>query len=258
MLFPKPTLFCLVLPDTLQLLNSGVRYLDIRLTYNNGEWTTKHNFTSSSFDSIASDIVEYLNEHDGEFLILDFPHINGLDYDSVEDYQIFLDMLEETGLFAFNYTNDLKELGEITYFDITNNKTSSSVIIVDKFRSESKETYLYETTIRSNWANNDSFSGTVQFLKQESELINESSEFDNSFKVMQAVTTMQKSLPGVLNSLTTYSLIERASDFNNYLIMHDDFEEIFNELPIIMVDYSNTNEDGFLDNIMQLIIDANT
>ena len=244
--------------DTKGLLKSGVRYLDIRLTYNDEKWTTKHNFTSSDFSMVAEDLLNFLSEYDGEFLILDFQHIDGLDYDDADDYQMFIDMLEEAGLLEYNYTDELKSLGEITYNEITFNKTKSSVIIIDKFTKEGKQTYQYDQAIRSSWANDDDFDDTIDFLLEEGNLIDNSSDYDNAFVVMQAVTTMQMSLPGMVNTLKTWSLLERAADFNNYLIEHEEFPTLLNSYQIIMIDYANCNDDDFLDNMMQLVINYNT
>ncbi len=244
--------------DTEGLLKSGVRYFDIRLTYNEDKWVTKHNYVSSDFDKITEDIVDYLETYQGEFLILDFQHINGLDYSNDEDYQIFIDMLTDSGLFDYNYTSGTKQLGEITYGDITSDKVESNVIIIDKFTKEEKSTYYYESSIRAEWANMDDFSDTLEFLLEESNLVATSTELDNSFKIMQAVTTTQMSLSGIKNSLLSWSLIVRASHFNTYLITHDDFETINDHLPIIMVDYSNSDIDDFVDQVMTIIIEKNS
>ncbi len=243
--------------DVNGLLKNGVRYLDIRLTYDDDTWVTKHNFVSSDFIKIANDIVAYLDTYQGEFLILDFQHIDGLDYTSDTDYQIFLEMLEDTTLLNYQYVNSNKALGEITYGDITNNKTTSKVIIVDKFTKQDKETYLYDETIRSSWANTDSFANTITFLNDEASYIKNTTTLDNSFKVMQAVLTTQMTPKGIVDSLVSWSLIARAEDFNNYLITNEDFIDLMTVLPIVMVDYANCNADDFVDNIMEMIIEAN-
>lgn len=243
--------------DTDLLLKSGVRYFDIRLTYREGEWTTKHNFTSSGFDDIAKSLSDYLDSHNGEFLVLDFQHINGLEYDSDEDYEIFLELLTETGLINYNYTDETKVLDNITYNDITTNKTTSRIIIIDKFTKIDKETYYYNTSIRSNWSDSDDFDETIEFLEVEANFLDDNLDYVNSFKVMQAVTTMQMTPDGILNSIKNWSLIERAADFNNYLLNDVSFETLSDVLPIIMVDYSNTNDSNFLDDVMEYIISEN-
>lgn len=242
--------------DVKGLMESGVRYLDIRLTYEAGKWVTKHNFVSSEFDETAGDIVSFLNSNKGEFLILDFQHISGLDYSSTEDYKTFIDMLSETGLLDLQYF-EANGVGAVTYGEVTDNKKSSQVIIIDKFSNSDKATYDYDQSIRSNWADDDNFEDTLLFLKDESDLINSTDEFKDSFKVMQAVTTMQLSFPGILDSLKTWSLIERASNFNDFLLNNNEFDSLINTMPIVMIDYCNTNENNFLDDFMAVIIKRN-
>jgi hypothetical protein len=77
--------------DVSQLLTGGVRYLDIRLSYLDDIWYTKHNYISGEFESIALNIISFLESNQGEFLILDFQHINGVSYDSLEDYMLFFE-----------------------------------------------------------------------------------------------------------------------------------------------------------------------
>ena len=243
--------------DVNGLLKNGVRYLDIRLTYDNDTWVTKHNFVSSDFIKIADDLVTYLNTYQGEFLILDFQHIDGLDYNSDTDYQTFLKMLEDTTLLDYQYVDSNKSLGEITYQEITNNKTTSKIIIIDKFTKQNKETYSYNETIRSSWANTDNFANTVTFLNDEASYIKSTTTLDDSFKVMQAVLTTQMTPKGIVDSLVSWSLIARAEDFNNYLINNEAFDDLMEVLPIIMVDYANCNTNDFVDNIMEKIIEAN-
>ncbi|AIO19232.1 hypothetical protein KQ51_01355 [Candidatus Izimaplasma bacterium HR1] len=244
--------------DVDELLNGGVRYFDVRLSYDNEEWYTKHNFISSEFEKIANSITSYLDENNGEILILDFQHVDGIDYESNEDYQLFIDMLDIYGLLEHSYYNSNDSLSNTTYRDVTSNRTKTKIIIVDKFTPELKVTYNYETTIRSTWANNDDFEAVVDLLKAESIEIESNPELNQYLRVMQAVTTMQMDGKGILNGIKTWSLIERAENFNSYLISHDDFNEIFEELPIIMVDYSNSNNADFLDLIMDEIISLNS
>ena len=243
--------------DANGLLRSGVRYFDIRLTYDEGTWKTKHNFVSSEFQQIANSITKFLKKNDGEILILDFQHINGVDYNSSNDYKLFSAMLLEYGLLEFNYFGG-DDLGNITYGQVSEDKGASTVIIIDKFKVKNKKTYEYDLSVRSSWANRDNFRGTIDFLNNEMRTINEVHKYDDQFRVMQAVTTMQLSIPGILDSIRTWSLIERASKFNNALFNDNSFSDLINSMPIVMIDYCNSNDDNFLDNIMSDIIKWNS
>ncbi|MBI9008963.1 MAG: hypothetical protein JEZ05_02940 [Tenericutes bacterium] len=240
--------------DANTLLKSGVRYLDIRLSYYEDKWLTKHNYLSGDFEPVATQITSFLEENSGEFLILDFQHVDGIDYSSLDDYYIFKNMLEDYGLLDYSYI--VNDLSTLTYGELTNNASESRVIIISKFEDSSIEILNYEESIRSNWADSDSFDYVIDFIQEEANDI-ESTGIHNQFRVMQAVTTMQMNGSGILNAILSWSLINRAKNFNTYLIAYDQFEALLDELPIIMVDYSDMNSKEFNDNIMQIIMDFN-
>ena len=242
-----------------ELLSNGIRYFDVRLTYDSEEWMTKHNYISSDFNDIALEITTFLDANQGEFLVLDFQHIHGVDYSSDDDYDLFMNMLVDTGLYNYSYLSSIKDLkditySDITYSDITNDGIESRVIIIDKFEKSEKETFNYETSIRSSWANSDNFDDVISFLENERELVSNDPDIEG-FVVMQAVTTMDMSITGIANSFMTWSLIERSEKFNLYLIEYNQFNQLLETLPIIMVDYANSSP--FIDDVMNIIIEAN-
>lgn len=240
--------------DAKELLSSGVRYLDIRLTYDEENWYTKHNYLSGDFEPIANQITEFLDENLGEFLILDFQHISGLDYASLEDYQTFVDMLQSYGL--LDYAQTVNDLSALTYGDITTNGSLSKVIIVSKFENSENKIMNYDEVMRSNWADSDDFDYILEYIQTDSDEVEEEN-INDQFRVMQAVATMQMSGSGILKAISSWSLINRANDFNNYLLKYDQLEVLLEYLPIVMVDYSDTNNNNFNQNIMELIIDFN-
>jgi len=242
------------LADAKELLEAGVRYLDIRLTLDGDKWFTKHNYIASEFEPFATQITSFLGENPGEFLVLDFQHISGVNYGKSTDYDLFYDMLDEYGLLDFAY--QVNELNSLTYGQLTSNGTQAKIIIISKFEDSSGYVLPYENSIRSNWADSDDFSYVMNYLKEEADTI-QSENVTDRFRVMQAVTTMQMSGSGILKGLTSWSLINRAKRFNDYLIHSESFEDLLPYLPIVMVDYANTNSHHFNDELMQTIIDYN-
>lgn len=240
--------------DAEELLKSGVRYFDIRLTYDAETWYTKHNYLSGDFEPIANQITSFLANNPGEFLVLDFQHISGLDYTSLDDYQIFFAMLQSYGL--LDYAQTVNDLSTLTYGDLTVEGSLSRVIIVSKFDDSTTQILNYDLTIRSNWANSDDFEYILEYVQADANQVEEDSTYDQ-FRVMQAVATMQMNGPGILKAITSWSLISRANDFNNYLLGYEGFEDLLVYLPIVMVDYADTNKKEFNENIMQIIIDFN-
>ncbi len=236
------------------LLLSGVRYLDIRLTYEEGNWYTKHNYVSNDFLEQTPMIVSFLDTHPGEFLILDFQHIHGVDYAIEDDYNLFIDMLDESGLMDYAY--EVSDLSELTYGELTNDKTEAKIIIISKFVASTENVLYYNDSIRSNWANSDDFEQIFNYIQEDAVAISIERDYGR-FRVMQGVATMQMSGTGILKALGSWSLINRAKAFNDYLINVEDFEDLLVELPIVMVDYSDTEYKQFNTQIMEMIMDFN-
>lgn len=235
------------------LLSSGVRYLDIRLSFFEEKWYTKHNYISGEFEPIAEKITEFLDDNPGEVLILDFQHVNGVTYDSFSGYKTFKTMIEDFNLMSYAY--EVQDLSTLTYGEITSDGTESKVIIIAPFDLAEERILNYSQSIRSVWANADNFPYILEFIETES--VNAESDLDK-FRVMQAVTTMQMSGEGIFNSIKLWSLVNRADEFNAYLFYLEDFDSVLETLPIVMVDNADSNKNNFNDDIMEIIIEFNT
>lgn len=254
------------------LLEKGVRYFDIRLTYNttHDQWMTAHTYFSTPFDDILEDIQTFLEDHPGEFLILDIQHVNGILYDSNDDFTEIKALFEDSGVLSFAYEEGIKSLDQITYGDITNNLSQAGVIILSKFEETDPAFWSYGDSVRSAWANTDSEEALYTFLTEEAMTIalgaaktgNQLSGYEginalNGFRVMQGVLTMQMNGEGIIEALTSWSLLSKARQFNPSLIAHEDFLSWMISMPIVMVDYSDSNYKEFNDALMEIIIDYN-
>lgn len=259
--------------DTLTLLESGVRYFDMRLTYNENKqmWMTSHTYFSTPLEEVLADLSSFLEDHPGEFVIIDIQHVNGVDYSDLSSFQEIRELFVEASLLDYMYQDNIKPLDEITYGDVTNNQTQAGLVVLTKYEEEDSSFFSYQTSIRSAWANTDSEDALFTFLDDETSLIesgnamtgnqvsNNEDAIDSleGFRVMQGVLTMQMSGDGIVNALMDWSLLERAIRVNNSLIKNDHFDTWLESMPIVMVDYANTNNSSFLDEIMQKIIDFN-
>lgn len=260
--------------DASELLANGVRYFDIRLSYNESKsaWYTSHTYYSRDFLAVLAEIETFLSDNPGEFLILDLQHIYGVDYTSQDDFQEIYALFDDAGILDYAYLEGDKELSDVTYGDVTDNKQQGGVIILSKFEEENDNFWQYGSSIRSAWPNMDLDGDVFAFLDWETTLINSGyamtgnqisdnqyeQNSQNGFRIMQAVLTMQMSGEGILNALTSWSLLERAKGFNLALIQTDNFFLWLEAMPIVMVDYSDTNKGGFLDEIMTKIIEFDT
>lgn len=260
--------------DVNELLNAGVRYFDIRLTYDldSDTWWTVHTYFSTPFEDVLTDINAFLEDHPGEFLILDIQHVFSVDpLSSASPLLQLHNLFDDAGVLDYAYPDDIKPLDEITYGDVTNNGTQAGVIILSKYNEPDPSFFLYQSSIRSAWANTNGFESLVTFLDHEATLIQSHEALtgnqvsDNlvaidsleGFRVMQGVLTMQMSGGGIIEALLKWSLLERAKEVNSSLIEQTEFSDWLAAMPIVMVDNADCNKGGFLDNIMEIIIDFN-
>jgi len=141
------------------LLEHGVRYFDIRLTYNtrHGIWMTAHTYFSTPFEDVLTDIDTFLTDHPGEFLILDIQHVNGVNYDLNDNFTEIKTLFEDTNVLTYAYEEGLKSLDQITYGDMTHDHTQAS----------DSSFWSYGDSIRSNWANTDNEETLYNFLSEE-------------------------------------------------------------------------------------------
>ncbi|MBN2503992.1 MAG: hypothetical protein JXB20_01460 [Bacilli bacterium] len=259
--------------DVNTLLEAGVRYFDVRLSYHptKEKWYTSHTYFSSDFTSVLSNTEEFLADNPGEFIIFDLQHIYGVDYDDADDMAEILGLFDTSGILEHAYWTEDKTLADLTYGDVTENKTVGGIIILSKFTSLSSYFWQYGSSVRSAWPNSDSETDIYDFLNAEAEAIESGDALTGNqmannpyavdsrqgFRVMQAVMKMQMSGKGIVDAIRTWSLLERAKDFNANLIDQSDFPDWLSMMPILMVDYSDSNADEFLDEIMEIIINFN-
>ena len=259
--------------DVTELLDKGVRYFDIRLTYNKDKsmWMTSHTYFSTPFIDILNDISDFLGNHPGEFLVLDIQHVNGVDYFDLSTFNEIKTLFDESGVLDYAYSEDSNAIKDITYSEITSNGTKAGVVILSKYEETDPLFYSYQSGIRSAWANTDDQASLYTFINQEAaDVSNHTTLTGNQvsgnlnaidamdgFRVMQGVLTMQMSGSGIVSALMDWSLIQRAQNLNSSLIARTEFISWMSVLPIVMVDAADTNKADFLDNIMQIIIEYN-
>lgn len=243
---------------TKELLQSGVRYLDMRLSFHESEsqYYTVHNYFSTPLEEILSELKTFLEDNPGEFIVLDMQHVYGVDYDSEEDFLEVFGYFEEAMILDYVYPDNLKPLFTVSYDDITDSKSKGGLIILSKFTEDNEYFWDYEQHVRSNWANEDDYDKIITFLDLEAESIILDSTFQDNFRIMQAVATMEMSGSGIVNSFETWSLLGRAREFNEYLLEYDNLDMLLMAMPIIMTDF--TTDSNTIEGFMELIIESNT
>lgn len=246
------------------LLNSGVRYFDVRISYHNGSWYTRHGYINELLGVYLLDIVMFLMDNPKEFIVFDIQdvYVGASSYKALFEYIASIKYAEESGfgksLLSFLYYEpNTIPLDELTYGDVTDNGKEAGVIIlcnaplpgIDVF-------YNRDNSIRSVWHNQISDEATLDGIESEYKTLTENKLLDrNKFRVNQAQKTLVMS--DIFAVIDGWSLLKLAENFNAVLIDHEDFMDWLKVMPIFMVDYADSAKGDFNDKVNKKIIEYN-
>lgn len=250
-----------------ELLGAGVRYFDVRISNVNGSWYTKHGLLSTTLDVYLQDIYTFLNEYPSEFIIFDVQHI----FVGDSSVNAFLDYLLNTKI-RDNYFKDYihfsateVSVGELTYKQVISSDKGGIILLIneDEDAKVSKSEYYYnrgdgegEGSIRSHWHNVNTFAKIYPLVLDESSVINSDAYYANVFRVNQAQLTPDY-LKYPLHTTFNWSLLDLAARNNKQYLIQNEVEQIFDSMPILMVDYANTKSGNFNQKTNELIMKLN-
>ncbi len=250
------------------LLKAGVRYFDVRLSYVDGVWWTKHGLLSDHLSTYLDELIPFLANHPAEFIIFDMQHVyfpDGTTYDDLFDY---LGSYQVSGksLLDFVHHDPLTEqLRDLTYDIVTNNQTSAGVVILAKTPSSVTLPYHYNRgngdtaviNIRSLWHNTADTTTLLEGITSEHEYLNTTVIYQDILRVNQAQKTGVLSGSDLWDTIFGWSLLDLANSSNMALIEHADFEAWLVTMPIVMVDYANSTKGDFNNVVNEAFITYN-
>ena len=248
-----------------ELLYSGVRYLDARVSYIDGEYYTVHAYRSNLFKSYLQDLVDFLATHTGEFVIFDIQAFftpNGENRDLPdEDYLALFDYIatiknsdNKSLLDYVYYDTTTDKLADLYYSDVTNNKSTAGVIILTKSNaskyafnrdgdaSRNNTNYM---SIRSYWHEDNGVKNLINDINGEYEFLKEHPT-DGIFVVNQAIQTGFLTNSKIARSFVNWSVLEMARKLNKALVKDEErFKNWLSVMPIFMTDYTTSTSGHF-------------
>jgi hypothetical protein len=247
---------------TQQLLERGVRYFDVRVSFHDDQWVTKHGLISNPLHQYLLPMVSFLNEHPGEFVILDFQHV----YLANQTYSDLIASIElmkvnNQSLFDFIHYSTQTPIHELTYDDVTQGKTQGGVLLLLNTPEEESHYHHYsriamDGNIRSNWHNTANLN-TLMSRIQEEHLAIQALPERTFLSVNQAQRTSDFSLSGITDTLLGWSLITMAKESNARLMQEETWMDWFETMPILMVDFATSNHQGFNVLVNEAMIEYN-
>jgi hypothetical protein len=246
--------------DTAQQLRHGIRYFDLRIIARKDTYWTVHGQIGERLGRVLTEVREFIREHLGEIVILDFNHLYCMNQERHEDLlAVIKEQLGEeklikqshfpNGVFNASY-NELIEKGQIIvlYYNLGPNGVEND------WHSSEKYDYIHGfQSIASPWANQQ----TVDGLKQHLDRYIDDRESNKAF-VLQAIltpsdktiwesaTTISKSVPRSIKQFATMTQQAMESEW----IQEWRENGKIGRLNIVMMDYFESKP--FISQIIRL------
>lgn len=250
------------------MLRLGVRYFDVRISDVEGEWFTKHGLLSAPLSQYLDELISFLKDNPGEFIIFDMQHIY-FDELTFSDLWTYLEEYKVDGFCLFDFVHfnpTTTALGDLTYDDVTIERTAAGVVILAKTPVTIEQPYHYERgsgegdgiiSIRSVWHETSDTETMLTGIRDEVAEISGSDAYDGIFRVNQAQKTGKYSGSDILDTLLGWSLIDLARMFNPILVAQEDFTDWLSAMPIVMVDYATSSKQNFNQIVNEALIEYN-
>lgn len=237
-------------------LRAGVRYIDARITYVNGNYYNSHGLLSQRFDKNLKLILRFLHENPGEFVLFQICKYYKSTSNDEELYS-FMNSIkyEDKSIFDYiNYSSSITEFKDLTYNNLTDNGTKAGALIFSDECNIAPFNQFNFAHYESHWHN-------IVDNKLITQKIIERSEYgktilgDDYLRVNQAQQTPNGD--EIWGALFRWSLLNMAKHHNLEVVKHEKINVILEGLPIYMCDYATCNSNGFNDKIISLMKDRN-
>ncbi len=239
-----------------KLFASGVRYFDVRLSYFEGEWYTKHGLISDKLANYLDELISILNENPGEFIIFDLQHVYFPDTINFSDLFDFLSTYEYEGTSLtdfINYDPLSLELRDLTYDTVTDAGTKAGVVMLAKTAASASLPFHYNRgngdtaiiNIRSLWHNTSDTTTLLNGIRAEYEYLNSTVIFEDILRVNQAQKTGALTSTDVWDTVFGWSLLDLANNSNAQLVEEIEFGQWLTVMPIFMVDFADSTKGDF-------------
>lgn len=237
----------------------GVRYFDVRITRYSDDWYTMHGLISDELAVYLEDIVRFLSETEGEFIVFDMQHSYVAD-SSMAELLRHIDSVRYNGKSIFDFVRyDPTEipLGELRYEDVVNGG-SGVVILAVAQQYPGCGFYEYETSMRSVWHNKNDKNEMLALINEEYMTLVNNPELDrDKFRKNQVQMTGKYSGTSIFRTIFGWSLLDMANNFNAELLDDPNFMDWFSVLPIFMTDYADSMKGDFNDRIIEAVNEFN-
>lgn len=230
--------------DVYAQLNAGVRYVDARITNIDGNFYTSHGLVSGLLEKSLLQILKFLDENPGEYIIFHIVHFykGNSDWEELNNYIAGV-RYQDKNLFDYvNYdTEQVKSFSSLTYNDMTDGGTKSGALFLGEDRESSYSNYYKLSNINSVWHNTIDSGYILEKISENYEKL-KASETD-ALCINQTQTTPNYS--NVFKTVFSWSLIDKAAKHNEIIVNNQNFKLWLSKMPIYLCDYATSNIGDF-------------
>jgi hypothetical protein len=232
------------------LLNAGVRYLDVRVTYMDGGWYTENTKISGLLEGYVRSTIRFLAANPGELVIFDLPSVRL----GESDYPTFwrhLWSISEGGQtladFIF-YDSTTMPLDSLTLDQATNGGSSAGIVMFARDDRPDPRFYFRDENVRSRGLSQRNTANVINAVNEEQQNF-ATGEFDSRLRVSQAQLQPALGGSGLINSLLGWSYMRLAQHHNAEIINYG-IESWLPKTPIIMLGFAESTYGNFNPNIV--------
>ncbi|GHT71644.1 hypothetical protein FACS1894110_25040 [Spirochaetia bacterium] len=262
--------------DAYDQLRAGARYIDVRISWHEGDYYTKHGFISAPFKIQLEQMLQFLAENPGEVVVLNFHQLNLLSQKTFVEFLNYVDGVKFEGRSLFDYIpyktagEGAAEVWELRYNTLTDRGAKSGIVMLfcsdetpdaaasaeglaNKIYSYYDETDPVNadrsdyTAIRMLWHESNSSDEIFKGIINEEAYIKANwDKYSKMFRVNQTQKTKKLGGAGeIFRTSVGWSLLDFAEDFNYKLPDQKGFAERFAVMPIFQVDFINASKGDF-------------
>lgn len=241
--------------DIYTQLKAGVRYVDTRITYIDGEYYNCHGLLSGLFKDNILKILKFLDENPGEFVLMHIVHYyeGESNWTNLKEFIGSVKYNNKSLLDYQNFSDEINNFKDLNYGNLTNNGADAGVVIFSDEETSDPFFNKFGRNIYSDWHNRVSFDLMKEGINNAS---TRGAELGSDYiRINQAQQTPNSTEP--ITFVTSWSLLNLAKHHNYKVLKLDNIDTILNNLPIYMCDYSTTNYNNFNADIIEKLKERN-
>lgn len=253
-----------------RLLMQGARMLHFKFAYYDGGWYASHSLLGRKFELDIIDVMKFLDEYPGEFVILFFQSTYYGPTQSLHTFHEWLASVEYNGKNIYDFVHygdvnifgsefvseELADLADLTYNDVTKNGTEGGVVLFDR-REEivtgttepSDYTDLFfdvDANSAARWHNRMGEDVLIENINDYADTLSVRRQFRYYLRVNQAQGTISVETAGdLLRSIGAWSLVKFAEKYNASLLDDPNFDKWLRIMPVVQVDFANSDYGDF-------------